>query len=86
MKNEDSRGVTRLYNGRNFVPNVQDNLTMKKTPQQVKITGKQEKRSSTKGQRKTIKKDDRKRKCNRKEKRLETVMDRNNISHEGEGA
>jgi len=32
MKNEDSRGLVRLYNRRNFVTNVQDNLTIKKTP------------------------------------------------------
>jgi hypothetical protein len=42
MKNEDLRGLRRLYLGRKLVPNVQDNLTIKKTPQQTKITGKQE--------------------------------------------
>jgi len=42
MKNEDSRGFRRLYLGRKSVPNVQDNFKMKKTPQQTKITGKQE--------------------------------------------
>jgi len=33
MKNEDSRGLVRLYKGRNYVLKFQDNLTMKKTPQ-----------------------------------------------------
>jgi len=42
MNNEDSRGIKRLYKGRNFVPKFQDNLTMKKIPQHAKITEKQE--------------------------------------------
>jgi len=41
MKNEDSIGLKRLCKGRNFVPNVQDNLTMKKTSQHAKNTRKQ---------------------------------------------
>ena len=41
MKNEDSRGLRRLYLGRKSVPNVQDNLTTNKTPLHGKITGKQ---------------------------------------------
>jgi len=40
MKNEDSRYLRRLYKGRNFVLKFQDNLTMKKTPQQENNTGK----------------------------------------------
>jgi len=42
MNNEDSRGLRRLYKGRNSIPNAQINLTMKKTPPQTKNTGKQE--------------------------------------------
>jgi len=42
MKNEDSRDLRRLYLGRKSIPNVQDSLTTKKTPQETKITGKQE--------------------------------------------
>jgi len=42
MKNEDSIGLIRLYLRRKSVPNVQDNLTTKKTPQQTKILGKQQ--------------------------------------------
>jgi len=42
MKNEYSRGLRRLYKGRNFVPKFQDNLTMKKTPQHAKNTEKHE--------------------------------------------
>jgi len=42
-KHEDSRGLKRLYKGRNYVPKFQDSLTMKKTPQQTENTGKQKK-------------------------------------------
>jgi len=42
MKFEDSRGLRRLYKGRNFVLKFLDKLTMKKTPEQAKNIGKRE--------------------------------------------
>ena len=42
MKNEHSRHLKRIYKWRNYVPKLEDSLTMKKTPQQTKNIRKRE--------------------------------------------